>query len=88
VFGHFLLAAAGLVLWIVYLVLGTEILPWVAFALLVVVAVGGDVLFLRWWRSRGEDTAESRFPRPVVYSHGLFAVATLVLVLLVALGIG
>jgi hypothetical protein len=88
VFGHFLLAAAGLVVWIVYLVVENESLPWVAFGLLVVVAVLGDVLFLRWWRSKGEDTAESRFPRPVVYTHGLFAVATVVLVLLVALGIG
>jgi len=88
VFGHFLLAAAGLVVWIVYLVLETEALPWVAFGLLVMVAGLGELLFFRWRRSRGEDTAESRFPQAVVYSHGLFAVATVVLVLLVALGVG
>jgi hypothetical protein len=91
VFGHFLLAATGLVLWIVYLVVDSTALAWVAFVILVVVAAGGDILFLRWYRDRNESgaqLAEQSIPRAVVYVHGLFAVATLVLVLLSALEVG
>jgi len=89
IFGHFLLAAAGLVVWIVYLVAKTDALVWVAFALLLPVAVLGLVMFLRWWPGRaGSTTVESRFPQPVVFAHGLFAVTTVVLVLLTGLGVG
>jgi len=89
VFGHFLLAATGLVVWIIYLVAGTDALVWVAFALLAVVAVVGEVMFLRWFRGRSTGaTVESKFPTGVVYAHGLFAVVTAVLVLLVGLGVG
>ncbi len=88
VFGHFLLAAAGLVVWIWYVVSDTDALTWVAFVLLVVVAVLGELMFVRWYRGRGETTVESRFPKPVVYVHGIFAVITVVLVFLSALGLG
>lgn len=88
VFGHFLLAAAGLVIWIVYLVADAEALTWVAFGLLLVVAILGDVLFVRWYRGRGSASVESGLPKPVVYAHGLFAVTTVILVLLTALGVG
>jgi hypothetical protein len=64
------------------------VLTWVAFALLVVVAILGEVLFLRWYKGRGSGAVESGLPRPVVYTHGLFAVATVILVLLTALGLG
>jgi hypothetical protein len=88
VFGHFLLAAGGLIVWIVYVVADTEALTWIAFVLLVAVAVLGDLLFLRWWRGRGSGAVESGLPKPVVYTHGVFAVTTIVLVLLTALGVG
>src|SRR3954452_11798004 len=112
VFGHAALAAAGLVLWIVYLALDADQLPWVAFVLLVLVALGGFTLFARWLPSRraaapagvgaagpgrgggagtagaGGEPAERHVPVPVVAAHGLFAVVTLVLVLLTALGVG
>jgi manganese efflux pump family protein len=88
VLGHFVIAAAGLLVWIWYLVTDIDALTWVAFILLVVVAVLGEVLFLRWFRNRGEATVESHLPKPVVYTHGVFAVVTAVLVLLVALGVG
>jgi hypothetical protein len=91
VFGHFLLAATGLVLWIVYLAVDSSALAWVAFVLLIVVAAGGDILFLRWYRDRNESgaqLAEQSIPQAVVYVHGLFAVATIVLVLLSALEVG
>lgn len=88
VFGHFLLAVTGLVLWIVFLATGVGPLTWVSFALLVLVVGGGAVLFGRWSRDRRPDRAESGLPKPVVYLHGVFAVATLLLVLLAALGVG
>jgi hypothetical protein len=91
VFGHFLLAATGLVLWIVYLATDSHALAWVAFVILLVVAGAGDVLFLRWYRDRGRSAAElpeQGIPTPVVYLHGLFAVVTIVLVLLSALEVG
>jgi hypothetical protein len=89
IFGHFALAAAGLVVWIVYLATKTEALIWVAFALLFPVATLGVIMFVRWWPGRaGSTTVESRFPQPVVFAHGLFAVSTAVLVLLAGLGVG
>src|SRR5581483_12070706 len=47
-FGHFLLAAAGLVVWIVYLAVDKRALAWTAFGLLVPVALLGFVMLLRW----------------------------------------
>ncbi|MGI5337592.1 hypothetical protein ACQEVS_09455 [Streptomyces sp. CA-181903] len=98
VFGHFALAAIGLVVWIGYLATGRSALAWAAFGLLLPVALLGFVMPARWipaYRARaatvpsGTDEsvpAERHFPVAVVLPHGLFAVATLVLVLLTALG--
>jgi preprotein translocase subunit SecG len=101
VFSHLLLAAAGLVVWIVYLVTDISILAWVAAADLVLVALLGGLLVRRWAKdgraamSAGRrsdaaelDLAEQHIPRAPVVLHGIFAVSTLVLVLLSALGIG
>jgi hypothetical protein len=93
IFGHFLLAVVALVLWIIYLVADSDGLAWVSFALVVVVALLGFTMFFRWLpqaRSRtgsaGADaTAERHFPVGVVIAHGVFAAATLVLVLLAAI---
>lgn len=88
VFGHFALAAIGLVLWIIYLAVGKDALAWTAFVLLLPVALLGFTMLARWIPARRTDVAESRFPIPVVVGHGLFAATTLVLVLITALGIG
>jgi hypothetical protein len=91
VFAHFLLAAAGLVLWIVYLLTDADALAWVAFVALVLIASLGLGLFARWLPGRGTSSAGSadgRLPFPVVAVHGVVAVATVVLVLLTALGVG
>jgi hypothetical protein len=48
IFSHFGLAAAGLVLWIIYLINDQDALAWVAFALLVVVALLGFTMLVRW----------------------------------------
>jgi hypothetical protein len=95
VFGHFLLAAAGLVVWIVYVVTDTDALAWIAVALLVLIALLGFAMFARWLPVQrnatlagAEAPAEKHLPVPVVAAHGLVAVATVVLVLLTALGVG
>jgi hypothetical protein len=109
VFSHFGLAAAGLVVWIIYLVTDSTVLAWIAFADLVLVAIIGLVMVTQWAKdgraamaaatsganagarrsdAGGVDLAEQHIPRPPVVLHGIFAVSTVILVLLTALGIG
>ncbi len=99
IMSHFMLAAGGLVVWIVYLIAGTKALAWIALAALVVVALLGFTMLAVWLRRRQgraaatEATtpgtpAEQHFPVPVVVLHGLLAVVTLVLVLLTAADVG
>ena len=105
VFTHFGLAAAGLIVWIIYLVTDNTLLAWIAVADLVVVATIGVVMVRQWAKDGraamaaaaagtapssggGPDIAEQHIPRPPVVLHGIFAVSTLVLVLLTALGLG
>jgi hypothetical protein len=97
IFSHFGLAAAGLVVWIVYVITDTEALAWVAFVALVPVALLGFSMLALWLQRRsaggsaaaeGAQPAEQRFPVPIVGGHGLLAVVTVVLVLLPALGVG
>jgi hypothetical protein len=114
IFGHIALAAAGLVVWIIYLAADKTALAWAAFIILLPVAVLGFTMFARWlgvyraaapapaFATAGHGPAsdgasvsqpetapaERHFPVPVVAAHGILAAATLVLVLLTALGIG
>jgi hypothetical protein len=97
ILSHFLLAATGLLLWIIYLVADEDSLAWIAFGVLLVVALLGFAMFAIWLRRRravgaqaaGVDVpAEQHFPVPVVAVHGVLAATTLVLVLLAAAGIG
>jgi hypothetical protein len=99
ILSHFSLAAIGLVIWIVYLFNDSDVLAWLAFAILAVVAVLGWTMFAIWARRRQAETAgtevaapgrpaEQHFPVPIVALHGLGAVTTVVLVLLAALGVG
>jgi hypothetical protein len=107
VFAHFGLAAAGLIVWIIYLVTGNSLWAWIAVADLILVALLGGLLVRQWTKdgraamasaARSEaaaappatgavDLAEQHIPRPPVVLHGVFAVSTVVLVLLTALGI-
>src|SRR5436190_23436669 len=52
IFSHFGLAATGLVLWIVYLGTDSSILAWIAFAVLVPVALLGWTMFAIWYQRR------------------------------------
>ena len=92
IFGHFGLAAAGLVLWIIYVIVDSDTLAWIALILLVPVALLGFTMLARWlptYRARatavGDGPAERHFPVATVGAHGLLAVVTVVLVLLAAL---
>jgi hypothetical protein len=90
ILSHFALAAVGLVLWIVYVASDSSALAWIAFALLLVVALIGFSMLAIWLaqRSRREAAAEQRFPVAVVGLHGVLAATTLVLVFLAAAGVG
>jgi hypothetical protein len=98
ILSHFLLAATGLLLWIIYLVTDSDPLAWIALVLLGIVAILGWTMFAIWYqrRQRGRvaeavdpgTPAEQHFPVPVVALHGVLAVTTVVLVFLTAIGVG
>jgi hypothetical protein len=90
IFGHFLLAATGLVLWIIYVASDEASLAWISFVILLVVALLGVTMLARWiptYRAgdSGSGPAERHFPVAIVGGHGVLAATTLVLVLLAAL---
>src|SRR5919204_2064660 len=74
ILSHFLLAAGGLVVWVVYLAVDKDALEWIALVALVVVALLGWTMFFGWARQRsatqgaaapaaaGDTGAELRFP--------------------------
>ena len=95
---HFGLAATGLVLWIIYVASSSSALAWIAFVILLVVAVIGFTMLAIWIGQRRRGTAaaassaprglpaEQTFPDAVVGLHGVLAAVTLVLVLITAIG--
>lgn len=99
IMSHFLLAATGLVLWIIYLASDSDALAWIAFILLLVVALLGFTMLAIWMQQRQgragtvetaavDRPAEQNFPVPIVALHGVLAATTLVLVFLTAVGVG
>ena len=98
-FSHFGLAATGLVLWIIYVATDSDVLAWIAFVLLAIVAVLGWTMFAIWVKRRqlrtapdvstvGSEPPEQQFPVAIVTLHGILAVTTVVLVFLTAVGVG
>jgi hypothetical protein len=101
---HVLLAVSGLVVWVVYLLLDRAALAWASVGILVAIATLGLAMFARWipvYRAPiavggpreqalpiKEVPAEGNFPLFIVVAHGAFAVSTLILVVLTALGVG
>jgi manganese efflux pump family protein len=96
ILSHFLLAATGLVIWVIYLAADEDVLAWIALVILAVVALLGWTMFAIWLRRRRAPAAateaatpgvpaEQHFPVPIVALHGVLAVTTVVLVLLAAL---
>ena len=95
ILGHFALAATGLVLWIIYVASDSDALAWIAFVLLLIVALLGFTMLAAWLGQRGgaaaaetADAAERHFPQAVVGLHGVLAATTLVLVFLATIGVG
>jgi manganese efflux pump family protein len=98
ILSHFALAATGLVLWIAYVASDSDALAWIAFVLLVVVALLGWAMFAIWYQRRQGQAvsepapgsgvpAEQSFPVAIVALHGIGAVTTVVLVFLAAIGV-
>jgi manganese efflux pump family protein len=100
IFSHFGLAATGLVLWIIYVFSDSDALAWIAFVILLLVAILGWTMFALWWQRRQraavgaaepastpDRPAEQNFPVGIVTLHGLLAVTTVVLVFLAAIGV-
>jgi hypothetical protein len=90
---HALLGAGGLMVWGFYLVTDDDPLAYATVVTLGIVAVLGLVMAARWigvYRAYAAPSSspmrviavppERHFPRPVIVIHGLFAVATLALV--------
>jgi len=98
ILSHFLLAATGLLIWIIFLASDSDALAWIALVLLAIVAILGWTMFAIWYqrRQRGRvaeavdpgTPAEQHFPVPIVALHGALAVTTVVLVFLTAVGVG
>jgi hypothetical protein len=124
ILAHVTFAVTGLVVWVVYLLVGRPVLAWTAVGILVAIALLGLTMFARWipvyrmaddeivlpvgamsggapgaapagapgdapgMPSLREMPAEGSFPLLIVLAHGVFAVSTVVLVLLTALGVG
>jgi hypothetical protein len=94
VVGHVLVAVLGLAAWVGYLLVAPSA-GGVALGALVLVALLGASMFVRWLGSRrlrrvaraaAGAPAESRLPTIVVLGHGVLGVITVVLVLLSYLG--
>lgn len=75
ILSHFALAATGLVLWIVYVFSDSEALAWIAFAILVLVAVLGWTMFAIWWQRRQARAATEPAATPVLPAEQRFPVA-------------
>lgn len=99
VVSHIVLATAGLLVWGVYLVNDARPLAWLALAMLLLVWLFGDSMFIRWLGSRRlrravrgsggrSGPAESLLPTVVVFAHGFAGTATTLLVLLATLEVG
>jgi hypothetical protein len=90
---HALLGVGGLLVWGFYMATDDDPLAWTSLIDLGLVAVLGLVMAARWVRvyrsyaAPGSPSAsviavppERHFPRPVILVHGIFAVATIALV--------
>ena len=95
---HALLGIGGLLLWAVYLLADEERLAWMTIADLGVVAILGLIMAARWisvHRAYADPNPlqtrvvtvppERHFPVPVVITHGVLAVTTVVMVLFTVL---
>jgi hypothetical protein len=59
---HFGLAATGLVLWIIYLASDSDALKWIAFIIILIVALLGWTMFAIWYRQRQKAGVSAAAP--------------------------
>jgi hypothetical protein len=103
VLGHFGLALAGLGIWVAFLVTGLAALAWVAVGLVVLIAGLGMGVLGAALPEPARSPEPARNPAPagpgrrvsragtpviVIAIHGMLATATILLVLLAAIGAG
>ncbi|WP_185981683.1 hypothetical protein [Skermania sp. ID1734] len=94
VFSHVGFALAGAATWVAFTILGRDQVGWASLGLLVVTAMLGATMFIRWIPSYrrpihlgvGPGSAHrapdhSNLPIAVVVTHGIFAVTTAALVI-------
>jgi hypothetical protein len=95
--GHFGLATAGLMIWVIYLIIGWPALAWTAVGLLLPVAgLGIAMVTLGLPGSQAgavhvglaATPARGRVPILLVAGHGLLAATTVLLILVAAIGTG
>jgi len=94
--GHFGLATGGLLVWVSYLLAGWAPLAWVAVGLLILITGLGLSVVTLGLPGRQSGVADvpasaaravrGRVPLALIAGHGLFAAATVLLVLLAAIG--
>jgi hypothetical protein len=99
ILGHVLFALTGVVFWVIHLLLHASTQGWAAVGILAVIASLNLTMFTRWipvhrgFAAAGSGPgslpadfgfpAEREFPVSVVAGHGVLAVATVTLVLLI-----
>jgi manganese efflux pump family protein len=93
-YGHILLATAGLIAWVDYVLTDNYRAGWASFLALSIVAGLGYVRFVQWLPKYGQHAAREQvpgspaardFPYGAVLLHGMWAAVTLVLVLVTVL---
>ena len=88
VLSHFALAVAGLGVWIAFVVAGSPVLGWLAVGLIILIAGLGMGALSTALSQPSRDAAPARpgTPVAVIAVHGVLATATILLVLLAAIG--
>jgi hypothetical protein len=87
VFAHPILATAGLMLWLAFLISHHVAYAWTGFAVLAASAMLGFLMLTRWLVGRGgrhARGAEQHFPARIVATHGAVGLTTFALVLIAA----
>jgi manganese efflux pump family protein len=94
IYGHILLATAGLGAWVWYVYTESYRVGWASVLAISMVAAIGYVRFVQWLPKYGQHAARERvpgspaardFPYGAVLLHGMWAAVTLVLVLVTVL---
>lgn len=96
VLGHMVLGIAAVTAWVSFVVIGRDYAAWTALVFMLLAAVLGVTMFLRWipsYRPRAtrlragkEGEPPRNLPIGVVLAHGAFAVTAVVVALVTVLG--